>query len=295
MPPAIQIAHLDKTFAAPRGSKRPRKALDDLSLNITAGEMVALIGPSGSGKSTLLRNVSGLAIGDRRPRAWVSVDGQPIQQAGRLTSGVRQARSRIGFVFQQFNLVGRLSVLGNVLTGRLGQVPLWRGLLSLWTREEKRAAMVALARVGISEIAGQRASTLSGGQQQRAAIARTLMQGAKVILADEPIASLDPESARRVMEILAQINREDGVTVMVTLHQVDYATRYCQRVVALREGVIVFDGAPEELTPALLRDIYGAELDFALPTSAPVRETPPRAAERSRQPAEAFRLGAVNA
>src|SRR5207253_10065838 len=168
---------------------------------------------------------------------------------------------RIGFIFQQFNLVGRLSLFTNVALGSLGRIPAWRGLLGLWPDETKTATMAALARVGVAEYAAQRANTLSGGQQQRGAIARALVQKAKIILADEPVASLDPVSARRVMEILCDLNREDGLTVIVTLHQVDYALRYCRRVVALKEGKVVYDGPATGLRNDQLIDIYGPEFE----------------------------------
>jgi len=169
-------------------------------------------------------------------------------------------------VFQQFNLVGRLPVLTNVLLGSLSRLPLWRTLSGAFPAAERARAQESLARVGIAELAQQRASTLSGGQQQRAAIARTLVQGARVVLADEPIASLDPESSRRVMETLAELNRNDGITVLVSLHQVDVAIRYCRRIVALRAGRVVFDGAPAALTPMLLAEVYGSE---AVPARVP--------------------------
>jgi phosphonate transport system ATP-binding protein len=225
------------------------------------GEMVALIGASGSGKSTLLRHVSGLALGER---GSVDIDGCTVQRDGRLTPRIRDLRAETGFVFQQFNLVARLPLITNVLTGLLHRVPLWRSLPGRFTRDELRLGMEALHRVGMLEYAWQRASTLSGGQQQRGAIARTLVQGARVILADEPIASLDPESSRRVMEILATINRKDRCTVVVSLHQVEFARHFCPRVVALREGQVVYDGATAALTNHKLADIYGAEADALL-------------------------------
>lgn len=250
---AIKINRLSKTFGAV-------KALDGLSLQVAAGEMIALIGASGSGKSTLLRNISGIVPGDNsHADGIVEVNGRVIQRGGRLTREARLARGDIGFVFQQFNLVERLSVLSNVLTGNLGRIPRWRGCLGLFRRQEKQRAMETLARVGIAGTAKQRASTLSGGQQQRAAIARTLVQGARVLLADEPIASLDPASSKRVMEILTRINQEDRITVLVSLHQVDYALRYCPRTVALRQGRVIYDGPSAALTPAFLRKLYGAE------------------------------------
>ena len=226
--------------------------------------MVALIGASGSGKSTLLRHMAGLARCDRTNGGSVQVLGREVQASGRLNGNVRQLRADIGYIFQQFNLVNRLSVLDNVLLGCLGRMPGWRGNLGLFNTQEKQWAMESLDRVGLADLATQRASTLSGGQQQRVAIARALTQRADVILADEPIASLDPESARKVMEILADINRRDGKTVVVTLHQVDYAVRYCQRAVALKAGRIHFDGAAEALSTSLLNDLYGADLDSSL-------------------------------
>lgn len=220
--------------------------------------MVALLGASGSGKSTLLRNMAGLTVGDRGS-GEVRMLGRRVQRNGVLARDVRIVRSRIGFIFQQFNLVGRLSLLTNVLAGTLGRVPVWRGTMRWFTAAEKALAMDALAQVGIADYAAQRASTLSGGQQQRAAIARALVQQAEIILADEPIASLDPETAVRVMEILSQINREKNIGVIVSLHQVEFALKYCSRVVALRDGEVVYDGCTENLTPDLLREIYNAQ------------------------------------
>jgi phosphonate transport system ATP-binding protein len=197
----------------------------------------------------------------------VVVHGRTVQSGGRLARDIRSVRANIGVVFQQFNLVGRLPVITNVMAGMLSRVSLIRGMFRLFLDSEYLLGQEALNRVGIGERAAQRASTLSGGQQQRAAIARTLVQRAKVVLADEPIASLDPESSRRVMEILATIHREDRSTVVVSLHQVNVAIKYCPRTIALRRGDVVFDGPSTQLTPALLRDLYGAEADeiLALP------------------------------
>jgi phosphonate transport system ATP-binding protein len=153
-------------------------------------------------------------------------------------------------------------------------MPWWRSWTRWFTAKECEAAVEALARVGIAECHTQRASTLSGGQQQRAAIARTLVQGAKLVLADEPIASLDPEAARKVMEILTRINREDGCTVVVSLHQVDMAMRYCPRVIALHQGRVVYDGQASALTPALLRDLYGMQADEILNGSSSLHDSP---------------------
>jgi len=178
-----------------------------------------------------------------------------------VASDVAGLRREIGVIFQQFNLVGRLTVLTNVLVGLLGRIPRWRGSLGLFSRGERRLAIGAMQRMGIAEAALQRASTLSGGQQQRAAIARALVQGAKIILADEPIASLDPASAKRVMEALSAINQEDRITVLVSLHQVEYARRFCARTIAMRDGQIVFDGPSTALTLEFLREIYGEASD----------------------------------
>lgn len=280
---AIEIVHLSKTFGT------GKRALDKINLTIEQGEMVALIGASGSGKSTLLRHIAGLMPGDREPQAQLAVNGRMVQQGGRIGRGIRQTRAGIGFVFQQFNLVGRLPVITNVLAGNLGRLPLWRSLLRWFTDAERREAVHALGRVGIAACAFQRASTLSGGQQQRAAIARALVQKAGVILADEPIASLDPESSRRVMATLADINRTDGVTVVVSLHQVDFALKFCRRVVALRDGRVLFDGAAADVSAEMLRGLYGedSDLDFgalAVPPYRPAAEELPQVAERRLSP-----------
>lgn len=253
MAPIIQIARLSKSF------RQGQRALHDVDLAIRRGEMVALIGASGSGKSTLLRHIAGLIAADRGTESCVKVNEHTVQARGLLDSDVRAARARIGFVFQQFNLVGRMSVMSNVLAGALHRTPLWRSLTRAFSPQDRALAFEALRRVGIAECAYQRASTLSGGQQQRAAISRALVQQAEVILADEPIASLDPTSAQRVMDLLATINRESSVTVVVSLHQVDYALRYCPRTVALRAGHVVFDGPSTALTPEKLRSLYGAQ------------------------------------
>jgi phosphonate transport system ATP-binding protein len=258
MSESITIDKLSRTFDRTR-------ALDAVDLTVHKGEMVALIGASGSGKSTLLRHIAGLATADAvKNGSRIVVGGRTVQSDGRLAKDVRDIRAGIGFVFQQFNLVGRLPVFINVLAGTLHRAPFWRAMVRWFSQEEMAAGIEALRRVGIAEFAGRRASTLSGGQQQRAAIARALVQRARVVLADEPIASLDPESSRKVMEILSTINRVDGCTVMVSLHQVNVAMKYCPRTVALHQGRVVYDGPSSSLTPALLRELYGAEADEIL-------------------------------
>lgn len=253
---SLVLAHdVSKTFGQ-------RKALDGVSVSVACGEMVALIGPSGSGKSTLLRSITGLQSIDGG-KGTISVFGQTVQSNGRVAGTVRATRSRLGMIFQQFNLVGRLSLFSNVMLGALGRLPGWRGALGAWPSADKLKAMQALHRVGVSDYAAQRANTLSGGQQQRGAIARALVQGAEAILADEPVASLDPVSARKVMELLVELNKRDGLGVIVTLHQVDYAIRYCDRVVALKAGKVVYDGPSTGLDTARLIDIYGPEFEDA--------------------------------
>jgi len=253
----LSIRNLSKSFGA------PQRALASVDLDIEPGEMVALIGASGSGKSTLLRHVSGFVAADRGS-GEVRVGEHVMQKDGRIDPHIRRLRADVGFVFQQFNLVGRLSVMTNVLVGLLPRVPTWRSLTMSFSRAQRAEAWQALRSVGIEDLAWQRASTLSGGQQQRVAIARALVQHARIILADEPIASLDPESARNVMEILARINRDHGITVLVSLHQVQFACRYCKRAVALRLGEVVHDGPSAELTAPLLRRLYGAAVEEML-------------------------------
>jgi phosphonate transport system ATP-binding protein len=251
--PVIDVSSVCKTY---RGTAT---VLKNVSFTAGKGEMVALIGASGSGKSTLIRTIAGLTPIDGGTGGYIRLFGTPIQSGGRISGSAASLRARVGVIFQQFNLVPRLSVLTNVCLGLLGQIPAWRGTLAAFSRREKLRAMAALARVGIADHALKRGTELSGGQQQRAAIARTLVQGADILIADEPIASLDPSSARRVMDILTDLNRRDNITVLVSLHQVEYALNYCPRTIALRDGCIVYDGPSAALTPAFLSELYGAE------------------------------------
>jgi len=253
--PVASVRDISKTFGQ-------RKALNGVSVEVGPGEMVALIGPSGSGKSTLLRSISGLQTIDSG-KGVIEVFGRPVQKNGRIAGDVRKTRARLGMIFQQFNLVGRLSLFSNVMLGALGRLPFVTGLMGSWPRPDRERAMAALHRVGVSDYAGQRANTLSGGQQQRGAIARAIVQGAQAILADEPVASLDPVSARKVMEILVELNQRDNMGVIVTLHQVDYAIRYCQRVIALKAGRVAYDGPSTGLDKDTLIEIYGPEIEDA--------------------------------
>ena len=257
MAPAIDVENLTKSF------RRNFAVLKAVNLKVEEGELVGLIGASGSGKSTLIRLISGLERLDANGNGRISVLGETVQENGRRTPAQRRLRRDIGVVFQQFNLVGRLSLFKNVLAGRLGRVPGWRGTLGVFSRADRIVALKSLERVGMIAFAHQRSSELSGGQQQRGAIARVLTQEARIILADEPIASLDPASADRVMATLADINRHDGTTVIVSLHQIEHAFRYCRRIVALKEGEIVFDGPASDIKPEDLSALYGIELEEA--------------------------------
>jgi phosphonate transport system ATP-binding protein len=279
---AVHIERVSRSFAGDQGL---RKALDAISLDIAPGEMVALIGPSGSGKSTLLRALAGLLTADAGSGP-ISVGGRVVQQDGRLANDVRAIRAGIGVVFQQFNITERLPVITNVLVGMISRIPAWRVMAGIFTVEERLTALEALDRMGILDQAWQRSGTLSGGQQQRAAIARALVQRPGLFLGDEPIASLDPCSCRVVMESFARINREDGATVIISLHQIDWAVRFCSRVVALRQGTLVYDGPAKGLCPDTLRAIYGEEFHAAGGDDALGTICPPSAVEAPAETSE---------
>ena len=266
---AIEVKDLSKSF-------KGKLALNKVSFVANEGEMLALVGASGSGKSTLLRNINGLHLADN---GVVNIFDASLQSQGKYHSRIRRIRSQIGFIFQQFNLVSRLTAIENVLIGNLSQISLSRSLFHQFSKLEKTKALAALERVGILEQAYQRASTLSGWQQQRIAIARCLVQEAKIILADEPIASLDPESARKVMELLCQLN-DEGITVVTSLHQVQMVRRYFPRAIALRDGRVMFDGVVSQLNDEKLTSIYGSAVeelvtrghgDFATPKNLLVK------------------------
>ena len=229
-------------------------AVDGVSLSVPSGSFVGIIGRSGAGKSTLLRMINRL----NEPSAGtIEFEGAVVTDL--QGQDLRQWRRNCAMVFQQFNLIGRLDVLTNVLMGRLTSVPTWRSLLTLWSEADKLAALEALDRFGMADFAAQRCDQLSGGQQQRVAICRALVQQPKIILADEPIASLDPRNTQVVMDALAAINRDLGITVLCNLHALDVARNYCDRLVGMSAGRVVFDGAPAALTDAVVQNLYGLE------------------------------------
>lgn len=226
-------------------------ALKNIDLDVDAGEFVVVVGLSGAGKSTLLRCVNGLVP----VSGSVVTDGMEVVGASRRE--LREIRSKVGMIFQTFNLVNRSRVLTNVLVGRLGHVPRWRSLLGMWPAEDKEIAFQSLERVGIVEKAYVRASDLSGGQQQRVGIARALAQEPEILLADEPVASLDPVTSHMVMRDLQRINRELGITTLVNLHFLDLARQYGKRLIGLHDGEIVFDGDIADVDEGVFRQIYG--------------------------------------
>ena len=238
-------------------------AVDGVTLSIPAGQMVGVIGRSGAGKSTLLRMINRLVEpGEGR----ITFEGRDVTAL--RGAALRDWRSDCAMIFQQFNLVQRLDVLTNVLIGRLnrrhGLLNRLGALAKRFSAEERAMALALLERFGLLDQALQRADTLSGGQQQRVAICRALMQEPRMILADEPIASLDPANAQAVMDTLRRVNREEGLTVLVNLHDLDTARYYCDRIVAMQAGRVMFDGAPEALTEERVRAIYGlSEAEFA--------------------------------
>jgi len=245
----LEIRDLTRRFGA-------TAAVDGITLSIPAGQMVGVIGRSGAGKSTLLRMINRL----QEPTSGSIRFGQTEVTALRGRA-LRDWRCACAMVFQGFNLVPRLDVLTNVLMGRLNHRGQWASLLGLFTARERAMALQALERFDLAEAALQRAGTLSGGRQQRVAICRALLQEPRLMLADEPIASLDPRNARVVMDALRRIHREDGLTVLVNLHHLDTARHYCDRIVALAAGRVVFDGTPAELTADRVRDVYGVSED----------------------------------
>lgn len=246
----LEIKHLTKVY---EGDVR---ALQDVNLTVEEGEFLVIIGLSGSGKSTLMRCIN---------RLVEPTEGQILYRGVDVTAAspeeLRRIRRHIAMVFQHFNLVRRSTVLTNVLTGRLGYVNPWKSLLHQFPPEEIERAMTNLRRVGIAEKAYARADELSGGQQQRVGIARALMQEPDMMLADEPVSALDPATSHSVLRYLEEINREDGITVLCNLHFLDLARRYGTRIVALKEGRLIFDGKPGDIDRERFREIYGEEAE----------------------------------
>lgn len=242
----LTVEHLTKSYDG-KG-----KALHDVSLSLRRGEFVTVIGPSGAGKSTFLRCINRLIDASE---GSIEFDGREITCMNKRQ--MREARRDIGMIFQHYNLVHRATAIENVLQGRLGYLSNFRGIFGLYSEEDKRSAFELLDKMGLAEFVYQRADQLSGGQQQRVGIARALVQDPLLMLCDEPIASLDPKSSRVTMEMLRWVSDELGVACLVNLHQVDYAIEYSDRIVALKGGVKVFDGTPDELDAKTISDIYG--------------------------------------
>ena len=244
----LEIKHLTKIYEG------GVQALEDVNLTVDDGEFLVVIGLSGSGKSTLMRCINRLV----EPTA-----GQVIYNGIDVTAAsaeeLRLIRRHIGMIFQHFNLVRRSSVLSNVLSGRLGYVNPWTSLLHRFPEEDLARAAANLKRVGIEEKTYARADELSGGQQQRVGIARALMQEPELVLADEPVSALDPATSHSVLKYLEEINRDDGITVICTLHFLDLARRYGTRIIALKEGKLIFDGIPDEIDKVRFKEIYGEE------------------------------------
>jgi phosphonate transport system ATP-binding protein len=243
----LRIAGLTRAY----GNKL---AASDITLEIPQGAFVGVIGRSGAGKSTLLRMLNRLVD----PTSGVIRFGD-VEVTALKGRELRGWRRRCAMIFQQFNLVGRLDVLTNVLLGRLGHMPAWRAMLKLWSHEDRLIALAALEQMDISGLVTQRADQLSGGQQQRVAICRALVQEPELILADEPIASLDPRNTKIVMDALLRINREFGITVICNLHSLDIARSYCDRLVGMAQGRVVFNDVPGALTDDVARELYGLE------------------------------------
>lgn len=231
---------------------RAEPAVDRTSLSFADGSFTVLLGPSGAGKSSLLRALNGLV---KPSSGHILVGGEPLRMSG---ASLRAHRRRTAMIFQQHQFVGRVSALANTLTGRLGYYSSWRSLLPL-PAEEKRFAIDCLERVGLGAFVLKRADELSGGQQQRVGIARALAQRPEFLIADEPVASLDPATARRVLTLLRTVCKQDGITALVSLHQVDLAREFADRIIGMRTGRIVFDGSPQDLGTDALHQIYDGQ------------------------------------
>ena len=260
----LEINSLTKSFGAV-------KALDNVSLKFDTGEMVAVIGRSGAGKSTLLRCINMLEAPSEG-----AIKNDDLNVSALKGKKLNEWRARCAMIFQQFNLVPRLDVLTNVMVGSLCGRPFWASMFKYFPAEYRAKAVIELNKLGMKDQALQRAGTLSGGQQQRVAISRAMMQDPKILLADEPVASLDPRNTHAVMSTLREINSDRGITVLVNLHSIDIAREYCQRVIGLRDGSVVFDGAISDLTDHALETIYDGDApeELIAPTLVSVEEPP---------------------
>lgn len=243
--PILEFQHVSKVY------NNTTKALDDLSFSVKEGEFLSIIGSSGAGKSTILRCINRLVDATD---GKIIYDGKDIMHINKRQ--LRNVRTKTGMIFQHYNLVDRLSVMENVLHGRLGQKSTFSGMIGHYSESEKEQAFAILEELGLAEQAYKRCDALSGGQKQRVGIARAIMQQPKLILCDEPIASLDPKASKTIMDHLAQINQSMQITCIVNLHQVDVAMKYSQRILGIAAGKLVFDGAPSELTQEKIHEIY---------------------------------------
>lgn len=255
----LDITQVSKTFNS-HSLNRSSKflAVDNVTFSIEKGESVALLGASGSGKSTLIRLLCGLEKIDP-DQGSIFVNGRSFYNGKNYSPDIRNIRKTIGVVFQQFNLVGQLDVITNVLIGCLSSKSTLDIMLKRFTEAERVAALECLDKVGLGPQAYQRASTLSGGQQQRVAVARALLKGSELLLADEPVASLDPTSAKKVMDVLFGLTKDLGMTLLVSLHQISIAQTYCHRALGMRKGRLIYDGLASDLTAQRLENLYGAD------------------------------------
>lgn len=249
----LQVDHISKHY------EKDKPVLSDISLHVQQGEFISIIGPSGAGKSTFLRCINrmiDISSGE------IHFDGTNMMALNKRN--LRKNRTKIGMIFQHYNLVSRLTVIENVLHGRLGYKSTFQGVLSLFKEEEKREAFHLLEKLGMAEHAYKRCDQLSGGQKQRVGIARALIQSPKLLLCDEPIASLDPSSSKIIMDHLKEISTEMNITCIVNLHQVDVAKKYSDRIIGLNAGEIVYNGAPKDLLEREIRAIYGANAEHLM-------------------------------
>jgi phosphonate transport system ATP-binding protein len=258
----LELKGVTRKFGASR-------AVNDVTLTIDNGQLVGVIGRSGAGKSTLLRLINRLIDPSEGSISYNGVDVTRLKGPA-----LRDWRRRSAMIFQQFNLVGRLDVLTNVLMGRIGHVSTARALAGLWPADDRAMALSALEQFDVATLAAQRAETLSGGQQQRVAVCRALVQEPDLVLADEPIASLDPRNTKIVMDALLRINKHYGITVICNLHDLDLAREYCGRLIGMSAGAVVFDGSPADLTADVARELYGLEAGQVMELNGAIRPSP---------------------